>query len=729
MNFPLDLFGSLANHSITSSESKMEKLTLNYSMKNIPLPSKKTYLKLLTDKVEKLIKRVRWKVFYFENPDTRDNKPENFGFRSTKCPPQHSDLKNFENDLLDLIQNISFKQVHNEFQNKIRADIKRITTSEKAFIQADKTRNLYELDKETHDKLYLENVTKTYKIADSSTYDEINSEAKTIARNLKIDDKTECLAKSTAFITLKDHKDNFENNPKCRLINPAKPEIGKVSKFIIDKLNKTIRESIKVNQWHNSDDVIEWFTKLPNKSKGKFIQFDIVEFYPSISRDLLSKTMDFAKTITTVSKDDERIIYHSRKSLLFTNENAWVKNSNDPNFDVTMGSFDGAEMCELVGLYILNKLSQKYDINASGLYRDDGLNYLTDPNGHKSDRIRKELIKLFREEFGLKITIEINLTTVNFLDVTFDLKKGSYRPYSKPNDTLMYINVESNHPPNIIKGIPKMISGRISKISSNQTVFKKASRPFNEALKSCGYNEEIKFEKRKEKPKKSRSRKIIWFNPPFSLSVKTNVAKRFLSIVNKNFPKTHKFYKFLNRNTLKVSYSCSPNISSIVSAHNKKVLKGTPQNQEVRCNCRVKSNCPLDGKCLDKSVIYKCHVKSNPQDDGFHYIGLTEGTFKKRWYNHCLDFKNESKEKSTELSKHIWSLKRVGTVPIMKWEIIDHAPAYRNGSKTCNLCLTEKYHIISSKLKLLNKRTELISKCRHSNKFYLNNYKSVPPDK
>ena len=94
-----------------------------------------------------------------------------------------------------------------------------------------------------------------------------------------------------------------------------------------------------MNQWHDSDDVIKWFVNLPNKPNGKFIQFDIVEFYPSISKDLLSKTIDFAKTITTISPEEENIIYHARKSLLFTNKNSWVKKEGDPEFDVTMGYF------------------------------------------------------------------------------------------------------------------------------------------------------------------------------------------------------------------------------------------------------------------------------------------------------------------------------------------------------------------------------------------------------
>ena len=92
------------------------------------------------------------------------------------------------------------------------------------------------------------------------------------------------------------------------------------------------------------------------------------------------------------------------------------------------------------------------------------------------------------------------------------------------------------------------------------------------------------------------------------------------------------------------------------------------------------------------------------------------------------DFRHEKASKSTELSKYVWDLKNTGIEPNLSWEIIDHASSYRNGSKSCNLCLTEKFHIITSKLPLLNKRSELISKCRHVNKFLLSNYKSVPPD-
>ena len=141
------------------------------------------------------------------------------------------------------------------------------------------------------------------------------------------------------------------------------------------------------------------------------------------------------------------------------------------------------------------------------------------------------------------------------------------------------------------------------------------------------------------------------------------------------------------------------------------------------------ASCPLNGNCLDKQVIYKCNVRSSVEDEGINYIGLTENTFKARWYQHKHTFNHENKANSTELSKHVWELQNQNIVPILSWEIIDHARPYVNGSKTCNLCLTEKFHIITTKEKLLNKRSELISTCRHVNKFLLKNFKQVPPDR
>ena len=69
-----------------------------------------------------------------------------------------------------------------------------------------------------------------------------------------------------AFITLKDHKPNFNTNPKCRLINPSKSELGKISKFLIEKVNTIIRDKSLVNQWRDTDTVIKIVVK--NKKSG-----------------------------------------------------------------------------------------------------------------------------------------------------------------------------------------------------------------------------------------------------------------------------------------------------------------------------------------------------------------------------------------------------------------------------------------------------------------------------
>ena len=86
---------------------------------------------------------------------------------------------------------------------------------------------------------------------------EINNEVKHITNKLSIGNRIECMKKREAFISLKDHKENFENNPKCRLTNPAKSDSGKISKLTLDKLNTHLRSILNVNQWRNTQNVIE----------------------------------------------------------------------------------------------------------------------------------------------------------------------------------------------------------------------------------------------------------------------------------------------------------------------------------------------------------------------------------------------------------------------------------------------------------------------------------------
>ena len=271
-------------------------------------------------------------------------------------------------------------------------------------IPTDKTRNLYLLEKDQYDKLLRENITKHYKPANEHLYDDINTEAKTIAENLKIKDQMEIMAKKEAFITLKDHKENFESTLPCRLINPAKSEMGIVSKKILDKITSKVSLKTAVNQWKNSASVVEWFGGLSEKRKHTFVCFDIVEFYPLISEDLLKAALEFIKQHTTISQQDTKIIFHSRKSLLFNKDKPWIKREGNSLFDVTMGSYDRAEVCELVGIYVLNILANKYDKKNIGLYRDDGLAAFKNTSGSKADKIKKDITKIFKET-GLRISI------------------------------------------------------------------------------------------------------------------------------------------------------------------------------------------------------------------------------------------------------------------------------------------------------------------------------------
>ena len=107
-------------------------------------------------------------------------------------------------------------------------------------------------------------------------------EAKHISKKLELDSRMECLAQITVFISLKDHKPNFQSFLPCRLL---------------DKVNQNLRNKLQSNQWKNSDNVIDWFKKIENKNNYVFIKFDIAEFYPSISETILRTAFTLQKTM------------------------------------------------------------------------------------------------------------------------------------------------------------------------------------------------------------------------------------------------------------------------------------------------------------------------------------------------------------------------------------------------------------------------------------------------
>ena len=713
----------------------MERISFNYSTKNIPVASRQQYIRQLIDKTEQFLCRMRWKAYHFLN-QTQQSGKENFGFKTTNNPPVIEELKEFEDGMTKIIQKVKFKNIKCQFQEDLNDDIKSIKSDSRLLVKADKSTNFYKLETTKYNQLLHDNITKTYKKGEINQLNNIDNIAKTITEKLSIDDRVEMTATKEAFITLKDHKDNFENKPTCRLINPSKQEIGKISKQILDNINKKLLSVTKVNQWKNTYSVLEWFKHLPNKQKCAFITFDVVEFYPSITETLLERALDFAANYVTISEEDRHIILQAKQSLLFNKGNPWQKRNTQSLFDVTMGSYDGAETCELVGTYLLSQLKEIPCSMQIGLYRDDGLAVL-DQTPQKIEKIKKEICKVFAKN-NLRITIEANKKVVNFLDVTLDLTTQTYKPYSKPTTTPLYVHSKSNHPPCIIKNIPEAINKRLSEISSDEEVFKKAAPPYQEALRKSGYSYTLKFNPPQQQSpestnteKKKRQRNIIWFNPPFSKNVQTNIGKEFLNLIKKCFPPNHKLRKLFNRNNLKLSYSCSPNIKQIIDGHNKTILRQNTQPKESTtnksCNCREPSKCPLKGECLVKDVVYQATVSTAESLET--YIGLTATEFKTRWRNHQMSFKHENKRNDTELSKHLWLLKDQKKDFSISWKILAKAKSYTNLTKRCNLCNTEKFYILyKPDMATLNKRNELLSTCRHKRKFLLK-FNRIPKDK
>ena len=320
---------------------------------------------------------------------------------------------------------------------------------------------------------------------------------------------------------------------------------------------------------------------------------------------------------------------------------------------------------------------------------------------------------------------------MNFLDVTFNLTNGTYKPYMKPNNQPLYVNVRSNHPPSILKHLPDNINHRLSDISCNEEAFNSSKRCYQRALQASGYTEELSYSnpatRTAQKRPKNRRRNIIWYNPPYNKNVRTNVGKQFLNLIEKHFAVNNKHHKIFNKNNVKVSYGCCQNMENIVKQHNSKILNesNTINDQGHTCNCRVREQCPLDNNCLSSGVVYMANVSTDDDPLGKSYIGLTEGPFKLRFNQHTSSFKREKHSNCTELSKHVWKLKNKGKQYNIKWSIITKASPYNNKSKRCNLCIAEKFHILNFKgNNLLNKRDELVSKCRHENKFYITNYKN-----
>ena len=144
------------------------------------------------------------------------------------------------------------------------------------------------------------------------------------------------------------------------------------------------------------------------------------------------------------------------------------------------------------------------------------------------------------------------------------------------------------------------------------------------------------------------------------MNVKTNVGKIFFKLLWKHFLPSHPMYTIFNTNKVKISYSCFPNIGSIISSHNKKILYS--DNTKYGCNCNDKSKCLFDDKCATPRIVYRADVTNDQIQEQKFYYWISDTPFKERYKNHNKFFRHKEYSTETDLAKYCWELKDIGAM-------------------------------------------------------------------
>ena len=178
-------------------------------------------------------------------------------------------------------------------------------------------------------------------------------------------------------------------------------------------------------------------------------------------------------------------------------------------------------------------------------------------------------------------------------------------------------------------------------------MFNEAKSDYEGALGDAGYSEQLAYDNdnhSKSRSTRKQRRRIVWYNPPYRKSVATNIGQEFFKLLQLHFPMQHPLHSIFNRNTVKLSYSCSTNIDNILKARNAKILLEDERDK---------------AKCLTINVVYKAIVEY--EDKTQHYIGMTENSFKTRYTLHKSSLRHSKHRNQTELSNLIWTLTDKGT--------------------------------------------------------------------
>ena len=160
------------------------------------------------------------------------------------------------------------------------------------------------------------------------------------------------------------------------------------------------------------------------------------------------------------------------------------------------------------------------------------------------------------------------------------------------------------HPPSIIRQLPTSINKCVALLSSDEqccTALITSAPAYQNTLIHSSFNHDLSYTQHApQQACRNRQRNIIWFNPPFSMSVSTNIGRNFLSLIDKHFPLHHKLHKIFNRNTVKVSYSYMNNVKSIITKHNAHIAgKNKPQDKGIV------SIALCQKQCMTKDIVYK----------------------------------------------------------------------------------------------------------------------------
>ena len=203
------------------------------------------------------------------------------------------------------------------------------------------------------------------------------------------------------------------------------------------------------------------------------------------------------------------------------------------------------------------------------------------------------------------------------------------------------------------------------------------------------------------------------------MDVETNVGKEFLKLLDLHFPPGHILRSVMCRSAVKVSYRCLPNMGAQVAKQNAKNMKNAARDEgrpPPTCNCQrnARQQCPIPGACNQKGVIYQATVKSGRGSQEESYVGLASD-FKRRFYKHKESLLVKNPKGSTTLSTYFWKEKEDGGDPDVSWKILEsNISTFNPVTKTCNLCLREKYNIVlNPHLASLNSRQEIFAHCRH----------------